>query len=109
MSYKVLGRVSHRFDSSDTLLKKQVAAARYLKLLAEGFEILNIDESILRATDQRRRGWSLPKNKILVSHSKRLSQVSMIAGISSLGKVFFSVNKGKNSSLTFRFFMTKLV
>ena len=69
-----------------------MAASEYLRRLSEDLEIINIDESIIRSSDQRKRGWVLAKNRILVSHARRLPQISMIAAITSKGKVFFTVN-----------------
>ena len=56
----VLGRVSRAYDEPKNLLKRQVAAEKMIELLAEDVEIFNVDESILRTTDQRRRGWAFP-------------------------------------------------
>ena len=92
MRYRVLGVVGQRFDEHSTLLKRQVAAFEYIKALNAGTEIFNIDESIIRSTDQRKRGWALAKNRILVSKALRLPQISMIAAISSKGRVFFTIN-----------------
>jgi transposase len=76
--------------------------------LKAGTEIINIDESIIRSTDHRKRGWALAKNRILVSKALRLPQISMIAAISSEGRVFFTINQGKTTSLTFLLFLSKL-
>jgi hypothetical protein len=57
-----------------------------------GTEIFNINESIIRSTDQRKRGWGLAKNIILVSKALRLPQISIIAAISNNGRVFFTIN-----------------
>jgi hypothetical protein len=73
MSYRIIGKVSSSYDDPQNLLKKQLAAAKYLELLGEKGEVFNIDESILRTTDQRRRSWCSMRSKILVSHSRRLS------------------------------------
>lgn len=72
MRYRVLGVVGQRFDEQSTLLKRQVAAFEYLRVLMADTEIFNIDESIIRSTDQRRRGWAQAKNRILVSKALRL-------------------------------------
>ena len=85
-----------------------MAAYEYLKHLNVGREIFNIDESIIRSTDQRKRGWVLGKNRLLVSKALRLPQISMIAAVSSKGKVLFTINKGINNSLTFLLFISKL-
>jgi hypothetical protein len=57
LRYRVLGVVGERYHEHLNLLKKQVAAFEYLKLMKAGTEIFNIDESILRTTDHRKRGW----------------------------------------------------
>jgi hypothetical protein len=54
--------------------------------------VFNIDESTIRSTDSRRRSWAGAGKRILVSNALRLPQISMIAAISSKGKVFFSIN-----------------
>jgi hypothetical protein len=92
MRYRVLGVVGQRFDEHSTLLKRQAAAFEYIEAMKAGTEIFNIDESIIRSTDQRKRGWALAKNRILVSKALRLPQISMIAAVSSNGRVFFTIN-----------------
>jgi hypothetical protein len=108
MRFRVLGVVGQRFDEMSTLLKRQVAAFEYIRVLQTGIEIFNIDESIIRSTDQRKRGWALAKNRILVSKALRLPQISMIAAVSSEGRVFFTINQGKTTSHTFLLFLSKL-
>jgi hypothetical protein len=54
MRYRVLGVVGQRFDEHSTLLKRQIAAFEYLRVLKTGTEVFNIDESIIRSTDQRK-------------------------------------------------------
>jgi hypothetical protein len=34
-----------------------MAAAYYIEYMAEGKNIINIDESVLNQTDERQRGW----------------------------------------------------
>jgi hypothetical protein len=51
MSYRRLGIVGKHYDNDNNLLKRQVAAAEYIRLLKAGKEIINIDESIIRSTD----------------------------------------------------------
>lgn len=73
MSYVVLGRASKSFNNPENILKRQVAAAEYIKSLNDGIEIINIDESILRSTDHRRRGWAFASKRVLVSYALRLN------------------------------------
>ncbi len=58
MSYRRLGIVSRSFDDHGTLLKRQVVAAEYIRILKSGKELINIDESLIRSTDHRCRGWA---------------------------------------------------
>jgi hypothetical protein len=51
MSYRVLGIVGKRFDDQTTLLKRQIASAEYIRVLKEGLEVINIDESTIKSTD----------------------------------------------------------
>jgi hypothetical protein len=92
MRYRVLGVVGQRFDDQSTLLKRQIAAQEYINVLKDGTEIFNIDESIIRSTDHRKRGWKQAKNRLLVSKALRLPQISMIAAVSSKGRVLFTIN-----------------
>jgi hypothetical protein len=74
----------------------------------DGLEVINIDESIIRSTDSRKRGWCRSGKRILVSNALRLPQISMIGAISSNGRVFFSINKGTTTTLTFSHFLCNL-
>jgi DNA-binding Xre family transcriptional regulator len=108
MSYRRLGVVGKHYDDHVNLLKRQVVAAEYIKALRDGRHLINIDESIIRSTDQRNRGWTRYGKRILTSRALRLPQISMIAAITSQGFTFFSINQGKTTSLTFSFFLTGL-
>ena len=64
-------------------LERQYASACFIRFLAEGRRVINVDETVLRVTDHRKRGW-LPKGcKNLVSDVERLSNVNLFAGLSS--------------------------
>jgi hypothetical protein len=51
MTYRRLGIVGKHYDDHGNLLKRQVAAAEYIRLLKADKELINIDESIIRSTD----------------------------------------------------------
>ena len=85
-----------------------MAAKEYIDILSAGTEVFNIDESIIRTSDSRRRGWVQARNRIFVSKALRLPQISMIAAISTAGRVLFTINQGKNTSTTFLYFIVKL-
>ena len=69
MRYRVLGVVGQQFDDHKNLLLSQVAAKEYIERLYSGFEIINIDESIIRTSDQRRRGWVQARNRLFISRA----------------------------------------
>ena len=109
MSYRKVGVVGKHYDDHKNLLKRQIAASEYIRLLKSGREIINVDESIIRSTDQRTRGWVSKGKRVFTSNALRLPQISMTGAISSKGKTFFAINQGKNNSLTFSLFMLNLI
>ena len=50
MSYRKVGVVGKHYDDHKNLLKRQIAASEYIRLLKPGREIINVDESIIRST-----------------------------------------------------------
>jgi hypothetical protein len=44
-----------------------MAAAYYIEYMAEGKNIINIDESVLNQTDERQRGWCKPGQRNMVT------------------------------------------
>ena len=71
--------------------------------------MINVDESVLRATDHRTRGWSPYGRRTFASHSQRLFSVNIIAAITSDGRMYFTVNRGRTRSSTFCLFIAKLI
>jgi hypothetical protein len=67
-----------------------------------------VDESVLRATDHRTRGWSPYGRRTFSSHSQRLFSLNIIAAITSRGNMYFTVNRGRTRSKTFCLFLGKL-
>jgi hypothetical protein len=88
---------------------RQIAAEEYIALMQEGRVIINVDESVLRATDHRTRGWSPYGRRKFSSHSQRLFSLNIIAAITSDGRAIFTVNRGRTRSTTFCLFLAKLV
>lgn len=75
----------------------------------EGKRIINIDETVMRNTDHRKKGW-LPRGQHnLTTLNSRLSNINLIAGISSKDEFFYTVNQGKTNSYTLAYFIVKLV
>jgi hypothetical protein len=49
-------------NARSALLQRQFAAARFIEALSKGFRVINVDESVVKFTDHRKRGW-VPKLK----------------------------------------------
>jgi hypothetical protein len=71
--------------------------------------VINIDESIICQTDHRKYSWMIPGANTLQLKSDRMSQVSLIMGVASDGRLFFTANKGSNKGSTIFLFLKKLV
>jgi hypothetical protein len=71
--------------------------------------IINVDESIITITEHRKGGWLIAGVKNKATMAQRPGQLNIIAGISSVGELFFTVNRGKNNANTFELFIIKLV
>jgi hypothetical protein len=70
--------------------------------------VINIDESIITQTDYRKYSWMLPKTNTLQLKSDRMGQVSLIMGVASDGRLFFTANRGSNNGSTVFLFLKKL-
>lgn len=58
----------------------------------EGKRIINIDETVMRNTDHRKKGW-LPRDKHnLTTLNSRLTNINLIAAISNKDEFFYTVN-----------------
>lgn len=44
----------------------------------------------------------------MVTHSKKITSVNIIAGVSNTGSLYYTINKGKTNSFSFLLFIMKL-
>jgi transposase len=108
LRYVRLGIVSPLYNTPELRILRQIAAEQYIQILEEGKVLINVDESVLRATDHRTRGWNPFGRRTFSSHSQRLFSVNIIAAITTRGQVLFTVNRGRTRSSTFCLFLAKL-
>ena len=73
-----------------------------------GRQIIDVDESTLKFTDHRKRGWVKAGDNNQSTSNTRLASVNIIAALSNKGQLFFTTNRGKTNSVTFNFFLSKL-
>ena len=56
-SYRKVKPITVTHNKQPAKLQWQMAAAYYIRYMAESRTIINIDESTLNKTDERQRGW----------------------------------------------------
>jgi hypothetical protein len=109
LSYRRLGLITPSHNSEQNLCQRQAAASHYIELLHQGKCIINVDESVLRMTDHRKRGWMPYTRRNFVSKAVRLARVNIIAAASSRGEIYFTLNQGTTNAPSFLLFLKKLV
>lgn len=60
--------------------------------MSAGINIINIDESTLYSTDNRKMSWGKKHERIFLNKARRLISGSIIAAISSKGEFYFTLN-----------------
>ncbi len=72
MRYKRLGIVSVNVNKLENKLQRQAAAKAYVEALSSGKILVNVDESVLRSTDDRKRGWVAIRRRLVATERIRL-------------------------------------
>ena len=108
MSYRKIYKKELLANTIKAKQKRQYASYLFAKTIADGKRIINIDESTLDQTNFVRRGWGRRGRKLFTQKSARLARFNIIAAASSDGAVWFSINNGKNNSVTFWNFLLSL-
>ena len=108
-TYKIIRPIKFAHNHLHAKLQQQYAASKLIELLYNGIKVINIDESVIKFTDHRKRGW-IPKSiKNKVTNSVRLEGVNFICALASSGEVCYTLNLGKTNSDSFGLFMVKMV
>jgi len=89
-------------------LQRQYAAKHYIEFMAAGRTIINVDESIITLTENRKRSWLVKGVQSKATIPRRPGQLNIIAGVSSQNRFYFTVNRGKNNGYCFVLFLVKL-
>ena len=80
----------------------------FVKFMCQGLTIINVDESVIKYTDHRKRGWVKKGVMNQTTTASRLEGVNIIAALSNKGQFYYTVNVGKTNSVTFGYFLAKL-
>ena len=107
-TFRRIKPISVIHNSVAAKMQRQLAASQFLRNMVGGKIIINLDESVIRYTDHRQRGWVRKASQNLVTSNKRIDAVNLIAASCSNGDFLYTVNIGMTTSLTFGFFLTKL-
>ena len=70
--------------------------------------MISIDESVIKYTEHRQRGWVPKHQQNQVTVDLRLQGVNIIAAMCSTGEIWYTVNCGKTNSETFSLYLVKL-
>ena len=89
MSYRKSYPINPRTNYVGSKQKRQLASIYYCLRLAEGIEIINVDESSIQETNKQYKGWGNKHQKLFNLDSKRLESVNIIAAISSKGRLWY--------------------
>ena len=98
--------------SALALLDPARVASRKIGRLARldrGLRLISVDESVLKWTDHRKRGWVPKLRRNQVTSAASLDSVNLIAAMCSTGEVCYTANCGITNSETFSLFLVKLV
>jgi hypothetical protein len=109
MSYRRVGVIGQSHNLRVNLVKRQHAAATFVQNLSSNKTIVSIDESVLRSTDHRRYSWVKRGKAVIETTRQTLVSTNIIGAVSSDGNVYFTVNRGRTNSLTFTYFLSKLI
>lgn len=75
LTYKKSYRIESRANYIEQKRKRQMASALYANIIAEGREVINIDESAIQVTFEGGRMWGPANEKIIDARSKRLDRI----------------------------------
>lgn len=108
-TYKMIRPIKLAHNHLNAKLQRQYAASKLIEMLHCGTRVINIDESVIKFTDHRNRGWIPKLLQNQVTSTVRLEGINFICGLASSGEVFYTVNLGKTNSESFSWFMIKMV
>ena len=82
-------QITYQHNTIKARLERQYAASNYIHFLFEGKRILNIDESVLRRTEHRKKSLMPRKVSNLQINSLRLLDFNLIAAVNNKNEFFF--------------------
>jgi len=80
-----------------------------IELFKKYLIIINIDETWLSRTDFRRRKWKFRSSTNFIENTIVNPRISMIAAVSNMGDLYFSVSQGNSNVETFKVFIIYLM
>ena len=108
-TYKIVRPIKSAHNHPAAKLQRQYAASMLIEILHSGTKVINIDESVIKFTDHRNRGWVQRGIRNQVTNNIRLERINIICALASSGEVCYTVNSGKTNSDSFGWFIVKMV
>jgi hypothetical protein len=56
-TFRLVKPITQLQNMKPAVMQRQYAAARYIEALASGYRVISIDESVMKWSDHRKRGW----------------------------------------------------
>ena len=100
MTYRNIYKKDHLANTIRAKQKRQYGAYLFAKQIAAGVHVINLDESVLDNTCYIRKGWGRVGEQLYQSDNFRLNKYNIIAAAASHGRVWFTINNGRNNSAT---------
>jgi hypothetical protein len=95
-------------NTKNNIRLRHVFAQKIIGAMQEGQVILNFDESVINLTTNKSYSWcakKTPKNRMI---GKKISGLSMLVAVSSLGDIFFQYLDGNNNETSVAAFFIQL-
>ena len=109
MRYRKIKRVAYLANSARSLVIRHEFAKCMLKLLDEGYTIINVDETFLNVADLRYMKWRKKGETNSMRERSIDPLLKVFAGVSNHGRVYMAVSQVNTDSDTFCLFMQKLI
>ena len=105
MKYRKIKRTAYLANSDRSLVLRHEFAKCMLKLLDQGYRIINVDETFLNVADLRYMKWRRQGETNSMRERSIDPLLKVFAGVSSQGDIYMAVSQVNTDSDTFCLFM----
>ena len=109
MRYKKIQAISWQGNFSRNIILRQQFALEFLKLDLREKNIINVDETWIGITDNRKMRWAMPGKSNSVRKKQLQPRISMVVGLDSHGFVYTALTQANSNSQVMKLFFTHFV